>query len=228
MLCDQIGPMLSDYSEDRLSVEQRQHVQGHLEKCADCSAALEQLHALEDFAQRWVDAPVPHWQPHSPFTNVRAPTPWLSWLSMAFSVCAMGLVFLQANFTKDDNGFHLRFGQATTVASTPGIQVKDLEARLALFEQQQQLNLGNQLAAWEIGQQENNQKILKTVMTYSREQQRKDLAQWAEYWQTVRAEDQVSQGTVFNQIIDSQQQSRRELRALKTALNTTQPSSEDL
>ena len=224
MHCDQIGLLLSEFVEDRLPPAQRAEVVEHLRQCPHCQQDVGQLQALSDLAEHWIDAPVPHWQPVSPFPNNAAKKPWLPWLSLAFSVSAFAMVFSQANLQVNEQGFHLRFGQPPAQA----LDVAALEKRLDLFEQQQQINLSNQLAAWEITQQESNQKVLTTMLAYSREQQRRDLAQFVDYWETVRAEDQVQQGQVFNRLIDTQQQSRSELRALKAAVLTTTTPSEDL
>lgn len=224
MHCDQIGLLLSEFVEDRLPATQRAEVVEHVRQCPYCQQDVEHLQALADMAEHWVDAPVPNWQPVSPFSTAPTKKPWMSWLSLAFSISAFALVFSQANLQINDQGFHLSFGQP----AAPALDVAALEKRLDLFEQQQQINVSNQLTAWEITQQESNQKVLTTMLAYSREQQRRDLAQFVDYWETVRAEDQVQQGQVFNRLIDTQQQSRSELRALKAAVLTTTTPSEDL
>lgn len=223
MLCEQCGPLLSDYLDDRLAAEPRAEVVHHLEHCRHCQQDLQQLQAFSDATQHWVDAPVPNWQPVSPFANASTKRPWVSWLSLAFSISAMALVITNAEISVNGQGFNVSFGQPTQA-----LNVAALEQRLDLFEQQQQINLSNQLASWQITQQEANQQVLTSVLSFARDQQRRDLAQFVDYWETVRAEDHVQQGQVLNTLYDNQLQSRQELRALKAAVHTTTTPSEEL
>lgn len=220
MRCEEAGPLLSDYREHLLPEATQQQLSDHLAQCPHCQADLAMLDTLSHEARQWRDLPVPEWHRAAFAVPEKQRGQWLQWLSMATSALCLLLVVAKVDVQSDADGFRVSFGGSK--ASNGQVLTADaLEQRLNQFKEQQQLTVTNQLAAWDISRQQDNQKMMTAVVNYAREQQQQDLAQWVDYWKTVRDQDQALQVKAFSDLLTTQQQSRLELRALKASLQTT-------
>lgn len=218
MRCEEAGPLLSDYREHLLPEATQQQLTEHIGQCPHCQADLAMLDTLSQEARQWRDVPVPDWHRTAFAVPEKPRTQWLPWLSMATSALCLLLVVAKVDVQSDADGFRVSFGGK---ASGPALTAEALEQRLNQFKEQQQLSVTNQLAAWDITRQQDDQKLMTAVVNYAREKQQQDLAQWVNYWKTVRDQDQALQVKAFSELLTTQQQSRLELRALKASLQPT-------
>lgn len=219
MRCDEAGLLLSDFREHTLLEAEQHQVAEHLQQCEQCRADLAALDTLANQARQWRELPVPEWHRTAFAVPEKPRGQWLQWTSLATSALTLLLVVAKVDVSSDDRGFHISFGGASQKAATGQVLTADaLEQRLNQLKEQQQLTVTNQLAAWDIGRQQDNQKMMTAVVNYARDQQQQDLAQWVNYWKTVRDQDQALQVKAFSDLLTTQQQSRLELRALKASL----------
>jgi hypothetical protein len=220
MRCEEAGPLLADFREQALDEADRIELERHLQQCEACRTDLATLDALAGSARDWRDAPVPAWHRTAFAVPERGARQWLPWLSLATSTLCLVLILTGVDVQGDANGFRVRFGPGR-VGPAVALNAQELEQRLDLFEQQQFLAIGNRLAAWDIERQQDNRKLMGAVLEYSRGQQRQDLARFLGYWKAVRDNDQAQQALVLGELLSSQQESERELRAIKASMNYT-------
>lgn len=217
MRCEEAGPLLSDFREHLLAEAEQQQLAEHLQSCEHCRADLAALDTLVLEARRWRDVPVPEWHRTAFAVPDKPARQWLPWAAMATSALSLLLVVAKVDVQSDADGFRVSFGGK---ANAQLLTADALEKRLNQFKEQQQLTVTNQLAAWDISRQQDNQKMMTAVVSYAREQQQQDLSQFVNYWKSVRDQDQALQVKAFSDLLTTQQQSRLELRALKASLQT--------
>jgi len=221
MRCEEAGLLLSDYREHTLPETEQQQLAQHLQHCEQCRADLTTLNELSHSAQQWRDLPVPQWHRTAFAVPEKPARQWLPWASLATSALTLVLVVAKVDVHSDEAGLRISFGGGKPSAATGELLTASaLEQRLNQFKEQQHLTVTNQLAAWDIGRQQDNQKMMTAVVNYARDQQQQELVQWVNYWKTVRDQDQALQVKAFSDLLTTQHQSRLELRALKASLQS--------
>ncbi len=124
MQCPESARCLSAYVLDELALSDRDAFENHLADCAQCSAELASFDSVKSVLNSWDDEalPVSAAAHRERIRNLAEPLPkqekasrlslfnWWQWAPSAVSFAVLMLVFMDARFLVDEDGFSVSFG----------------------------------------------------------------------------------------------------------------------
>lgn len=201
--------LFEQWLSGNLSVEEQKKVEHLLMQDAEYCKRLATAKAIEHQTELYVEEPVPAWNRETTFeVEHRA---WWQWqgmaaLSMAFSCCALALVLFKVELQINDQGLLVSFAGNTQQAETMQL-VQQVDAKLASFEQQQQLALANFKAKISAdvsaGQQTANLQLASYILDTSRQERKEDISDFVSYINAQRKDDRQEQYLKNQQLEDA-------------------------
>lgn len=231
MRCEHTAALVTEYLDDTLSLRQRNMLDAHRLQCLECEAALSVALATMTHLQRWREQPVPAWTRPRASAEVDArrasPTPkaalwqWWQWAPLVTSFLLAFAVMLNVQFSATEDGFAIRLG------STSSASLTDVEARLAVFEAQQQLAM--QTLTTNLAQQQSADNarlmdaVIDSVVGQFGDSTARSLEQVIAYFESQRQQDLQLLRTSYQQLADSDYATIRSVEQLASLVQRGQP-----
>ncbi|TQV89773.1 anti-sigma factor family protein [Aliikangiella coralliicola] len=217
MLCDHqlVSDHLLDYIDEKLSPAVRKQVEQALDNCETCQSCYQQAIALHQAAHQWKQEPVPEWHRTEYAVRPRQRQPgWLNWAAMATSTLAILMVIFQVQFSVNDSGFNIAFGNQSNQ------QVNTLiEEKLNEYKKQQALLIEARFVAQSDKQATANQLLVANLLEKTREERRDDLNFLVTGIQSQRFEDQRKVEKRLASLTDNQIENNQYINQLIQSAN---------
>jgi len=221
MSCPKTQHLLTEYFADDLSALTREEIDRHLGNCAHCRSELDLLLATRAQITGWRDERVPHWdrgvelfrREHKLLADSRRGGWIWQWLPTAASFAMLALVALNVTVSSNTNGFSIAFG-----GSANQVDGSQLEQRLAAFAadqlQQQDLELQAFLTRMDERQDNNNLRLLQTVLDQSSQINAENFERMYTYFDQQREQDLQIVQSGYQQLVDSDYQTLQNVQQL--------------
>lgn len=218
MSCHESAQLVPDYFDETLSLQQRNAIEAHLQRCADCQQALADAKSVNVHLRQWQDEAVPQWQrvPKQLQDKVESSRPrfsfWGQWAPLAGAFVMALAVLFNVQLQVADNGFTVAFGGNT------GSDANAIAAQLAQFETEQRAAQQQTLQALSVQFEErqvgSNARLLETVIEQFGTSTTRSLEQVMAYFEAQRAEDLQLMQTSYQRLADSDFQTIRSMQQL--------------
>ncbi len=152
-------------------------------------------------------APAPNWDPNSIFSHDK--TPWWQWsglplASLCCSLFAVMLVVFNVEFSMQQEGFMVRFGQSQQRMQHEALTTKQLQQqvdqRLQLFAAEQALTLASLKNDLKDSQQTNNLELVTYLLASTRKERQEDISNFIQYVNEQRQDDAIDQKIHFQKL----------------------------
>ncbi|HKI73219.1 MAG TPA: hypothetical protein VJ998_01155 [Pseudomonadales bacterium] len=218
--CSDARLQIMDLVDQPTATFDREVLNGHLEHCEACRTTLAELWELQAMATRWRDAPVPQWTRRDAFFERRSWLPRLQIASAVASVVVLVLMLSQVQVSTKD-GLSVSFGHGY-------VGRQELATQLRQLRDQQQANLSASIARLSNTQAANNQLVMNTLLTRSRDERRQDLSNLLTIFQDSQARQSRQTQDSLQYLVASQVQDRRDIKQLDHALRLVATKGTDL
>jgi hypothetical protein len=214
MQCPESARCLSAYILDELAPSDRKAFKNHLLGCAQCSAELASIERVNTVLNSWDDEalPVSAAAHRERIRNLAEPLSkqekasrlslfnWWQWAPSALSFAVLMLVFMNASFLVDENGFSVSFGGLKNGASVE--QMVDRE------------ELHQVIARLEQRQDQNNIALMQAVLNQTRESSEANFQQLFAFFEQQRLNDLEQVRASYDQLAESDFETLRSLQQL--------------
>jgi phage gp37-like protein len=214
MQCPESARCLSAYVLDELVPSDRKAFKNHLLGCAQCSAELASFERVNTVLNSWDDEalPVSAAAHRERIRNLAEPLSkqekasrlslfnWWQWAPSALSFAVLVLVFMNASFLVDENGFSVSFGGLKNGASAE--QMVDRE------------ELYQVIARLEQRQDQNNIALMQAVLNQTRESSEANFQQLFAFFEQQRLNDLEQVRASYDQLAESDFETLRSLQQL--------------
>ena len=219
MRCEQVRDAIL---EDRLPVEEQDQLafDQHLAECNECGELKRTIQSLSNLAGSWQDEPVPPWNRHGVGgLPSGSGTRWQVWLPVAACFFLAILVTLKVDIRSDEQGLHIRFGEAIAQEDKREEWKAYVDQRLQ--ENQEQSALAMQAALAEFGDNQNQYfKGLVNQLSNKHEKDRADDMQLlVNQWKSQRRKDLDVVTDRIQMLIDRQNRNTDNLYSLASYVN---------
>lgn len=218
--CSEARLQLMDLVDLSSANYDREALNTHLEHCEDCRATLSELWELQAMATRWHDAPVPHWSRRDAFFERRSWLPSLQLTSAFASVVVLVLMLAQVHVSMA-NGLSVSFGGDY-------VHQQELAQELSQLRDEQRAALSDSMDKVAANQVANNQLVLDTLLTTSRNERREDMENLVSLVQDAQTRQTRQTRSSLQYLIASQVQDRRDIQQLDHALRLVATKGDDL
>jgi hypothetical protein len=184
--------------EKRLSAAQQQQFEQLLTEDKELAERVATATQIRQAAGEYSPQAVPCWQPQAIVPQQQFAKPWRGWLPLSFatSMLAIVMVLLQVEIQWHEQGMMISFagkGAEQQIA-------RQVDSRLAAFEQQQQQQLAAYVSDLEQRQQQASMQLANYLLTSSRTERREDFAELIKYVNEQRSDDQLYIARQLNEI----------------------------
>ena len=214
MQCPESARCLSAYILDELASSDRKAFKNHLLGCAQCSAELASFERVNTVLNSWDDEalPVSAAAHRERIRNLAEPLSkqekasrlslfnWWQWAPSAISFAVLMLVFMNASFLVDEDGFSVSFGGLKNGASVE--QMVDRE------------ELHQVIARLEQRQDQNNIALMQAVLNQTRENSEANFQQLFAFFEQQRLNDLEQVRASYDQLAESDFETLRSLQQL--------------
>jgi len=214
MQCPESARCLSAYILDELAPSDRKAFKNHLLGCAQCSAELASFERVNTVLNSWDDEalPVSAAAHRERIRNLAEPLSkqekasrlslfnWWQWAPSALSFAVLMLVFMNASFLVDEDGFSVSFGGLKNGASVE--QMVDRE------------ELHQVIARLEQRQDQNNIALMQAVLNQTRENSEANFQQLFAFFEQQRLNDLEQVRASYDQLAESDFETLRSLQQL--------------
>jgi len=214
MQCPESARCLSAYVLDELAPSDRKAFKNHLLGCAQCSAELASFERVNTVLNAWDDEalPVSAAAHRERIRNLAEPLSkqekasrlslfnWWQWAPSALSFAVLMLVFMNASFLVDEDGFSVSFGGLKNGASVE--QMVDRE------------ELHQVIARLEQRQDQNNIALMQAVLNQTRESSEANFQQLFAFFEQQRLNDLEQVRASYDQLAESDFETLRSLQQL--------------
>jgi hypothetical protein len=214
MQCPESARCLSAYILDELAPSDRKAFKNHLLGCAQCSAELASFERVNTVLNSWDDEalPVSAAAHRERIRNLAEPLSkqekasllslfnWWQWAPSALSFAVLMLVFMNASFLVDEDGFSVSFGGLKNGASVE--QMVDRE------------ELHQVIARLEQRQDQNNIALMQAVLNQTRESSEANFQQLFAFFEQQRLNDLEQVRASYDQLAESDFETLRSLQQL--------------
>jgi len=214
MQCPESARCLSAYIFDELAPSDRKAFKNHLLGCAQCSAELASFERVNTVLNSWDDEalPVSAAAHRERIRNLAEPLSkqekasrlslfnWWQWAPSALSFAVLMLVFMNASFLVDEDGFSVSFGGLKNGASVE--QMVDRE------------ELHQVIARLEQRQDQNNIALMQAVLNQTRESSEANFQQLFAFFEQQRLNDLEQVRASYDQLAESDFETLRSLQQL--------------
>ena len=214
MQCPESARCLSAYVLDELVPSDRKAFKNHLLGCAQCSAELASFERVNTVLNSWDDEalPVSAAAHRERIRNLAEPLSkqekasrlslfnWWQWAPSALSFAVLMLVFMNASFLVDEDGFSVSFGGLKNGASVE--QMVDRE------------ELHQVIARLEQRQDQNNIALMQAVLNQARESSEANFQQLFAFFEQQRLNDLEQVRASYDQLAESDFETLRSLQQL--------------
>ncbi|WP_088329737.1 hypothetical protein [Lacimicrobium sp. SS2-24] len=181
--------LFSRWMEHNLTETEQQQFEQLIEQDREFAQRVELAGQLQQQATDYHLGPVPKWQPPIMQRQPSGMTRWWGWspLSFATSMLAIVMVLFQVELRWHEQGVTLSFaGQGTEQEIATQVA-----ARLASFEEQQQVQLAQYRQDLQQQQQQSNMQLANYLLSSSRTERREDFAELIKFVNEQRSDDQL-------------------------------------
>ncbi|MGA1072204.1 MAG: anti-sigma factor family protein [Pseudohongiellaceae bacterium] len=214
MQCPESARCLSAYILDELAPSDRKAFKNHLLCCAQCSAELASFERVNTVLNSWDDEalPVSAAAHRERIRNLAEPLSkqekasrlslfnWWQWAPSALSFAVLMLMFMNASFLVDEDGFSVSFGGLKNGASVE--QMVDRE------------ELHQVIARLEQRQDQNNIALMQAVLNQTRESSEANFQQLFAFFEQQRLNDLEQVRASYDQLAESDFETLRSLQQL--------------
>ena len=214
MQCPESARCLSAYILDELAPSDRKAFKNHLLGCAQCSAELASFERVNTVLNSWDDEALPDSAAahRERIRNLAEPLSkqekasrlplfnWWQWAPSALSFAVLVLVFMNASFLVDEDGFSVSFGGLKNGASVE--QMVDRE------------ELHQVIARLEQRQDQNNIALMQAVLNQTRESSEANFQQLFAFFEQQRLNDLEQVRASYDQFAESDFETLRSLQQL--------------
>jgi len=214
MQCPESARCLSAYVLDELVPSDRKAFKNHLLGCAQCSAELASFERVNTVLNSWDDEalPVSAAAHRERIRNLAEPLSkqekasrlslfnWWQWAPSALSFAVLMLVFMNASFLVDEDGFSVSFGGLKNGASVE--QMVDRE------------ELHQVIARLEQRQDQNNIALMQAVLNQTRESSEANFQKLFAFFEQQRLNDLEQVRASYDQLAESDFETLRSLQQL--------------
>lgn len=201
MSCPKTPYILQEYLADDLTPLAKEEIDKHLLQCEQCASELEVLMLTQSQLSNWQAERVPHWDRGMELFRREhrigkgSPSwfaPW-QWMPTAASFAMLCLLIFNTSLEVADGGFSVSFG----------LPNGDVDAALAVFEQQQRSEIDSMIARFESRQDANNLQLMQAVMSQTQQATIENLDQIYAYFEEQRRQDMQLMSQGYQQLADS-------------------------